>query len=83
MQHFWLCPAIINPHQCSAIESLSSVIRKAAKQCKTFPSDDPGMKVVYLAMQAVAKRWTMPIRNWKPVLNRFTIEIEDCLADYQ
>lgn len=55
----------------NAIESLNSVIRKATKQRKIFPTDDSAMKVVYLAMQAAAKKWTMPIRNWKPALNRF------------
>ncbi|MFT5417328.1 MAG: putative transposase, partial [Gammaproteobacteria bacterium] len=28
------------------------------------------------------KRWTMPIHNWKPALNRFMIEFEDRLVDY-
>ncbi|SJK69392.1 transposase [Shigella sonnei] len=27
------------------------------------------MKVVYLAIQAATKKWTMPIRNWKPAMN--------------
>lgn len=67
----------------NAIESLNSVIRKATKQRKVFPTDDSAMKVVYLAMQAASRKWTMPIRNWKPALNRFMIEFGDRLADYQ
>lgn len=59
------------------------LIRKATKQRKVFPTDDSAMKVVYLAMQAASKKWTMPIRNWKPALNRFMIEFGDRLADYQ
>jgi transposase-like protein len=31
-------------------------------------------KVVYLAMQNIAEKWTMPIRNWMPALNCFAIE---------
>ena len=58
----------------NAIESLNSVIRKATRQRKLFPSDDSAMKVVYLAIQAASKQWTMPIHNWKPALNRFMIE---------
>ncbi len=34
-------------------------------------------KVVYLAMRNIAKKWTMPIRDWKPALNRFAIEFEE------
>lgn len=67
----------------NAIESLNSVIRKATKQRKLFSTDDAAMKVVYLAIQAASKKWTMPIRNWKSALNRFMIDFGDRLADYQ
>ena len=67
----------------NAIESLNSVIRKATNQRKVFPTDDSSMRVVYLSIQSAAKKWTMPIRNWKPALNRFMIDFGDRLADYQ
>ena len=66
----------------NAIESLNSVIRKAIKKRKLFPTDDSAKKVIYLAIQEASKRWTMPIHNWKPALNRFMIEFEDRLVDY-
>lgn len=66
----------------NAIESLNSVIRKAIKKRKLFPTDDAAKKVVYLAIQQASKKWTMPIRNWKTALNRFMIEFEDRLIDY-
>jgi transposase-like protein len=66
----------------NAIESLNSVIRKAIKKRKLFPTDDSAKKVVYLAIQQASKKWTMPIRNWKAALNRFMIEFEDRLTDY-
>jgi len=66
----------------NAIESLNSVIRKAVKKRKLFPTDNSAMKVIYLATREASKKWTMPIRNWKPALNRFMIEFEDRLADY-
>ena len=66
----------------NAIESLNSVIRKAIKKRKLFPSDDSARKVVYLAIMDASKKWTMPIRNWKMALNRFMIEFEDRLKDY-
>ncbi len=56
----------------NAIESLNSVIRKAIS----------AKKVIYLAIQNASKKWTMPIRDWKPALNRFMIEFEDRLKDY-
>jgi len=61
----------------NAIESLNSVIRKAVNNRKIFPHDQSALKVVYLAINAAARKWTMPIRNWKPALNRFMIEFDD------
>ena len=66
----------------NAIESLNSVIRKAIKKRKLFPTDESAQKVVYLAIQEASKNWTMPIRNWKLALNRFMIEFEERLVDY-
>ena len=66
----------------NAIESLNSVIRKATKQRKIFPTNQSAMKVVYLAITAASKKWTMPIRNWKPALNRFTIEFGERITAY-
>lgn len=66
----------------NAIESLNSVIRKATKKRKIFPTDESALKVVYLATQAAAKKWTMPIQNWKQAMNRFAIEFEEQLTPY-
>jgi transposase-like protein len=66
----------------NAIESLNSVIRKATKKRKLFPTDDSAKKVIYLAIKEASKKWTMPIRNWKPALNHFIIEFEDRLTDF-
>jgi Transposase and inactivated derivatives len=66
----------------NAIESLNSVIRRATKKRKLFPTDDSAKKVIYLAIREASKKWTMPIRDWKPALNRFIIEFEDRLTDY-
>ena len=66
----------------NAIESLNSVIRKATKKRKVFPNDDAALKVVFLATQAASKKWTMPIKNWKPAMNRFAIEFAEQLAPY-
>ena len=66
----------------NAIESLNSVIRKATKKRKVFPTDESAMKVIYLAIRQASEKWTMPVRNWKTALNRFMIMFEDRLKDY-
>jgi len=60
----------------NAIESLNSVIRKATKQRKIFPHETSALKVIYLAIEQASKKWTMPVRDWKAALNRFSIEFE-------
>lgn len=61
----------------NAIESLNSVIRKAIRNRKIFPNDQSALKVVFLAIKKASERWTMPLRNWKPAMNRFAIEYGD------
>ena len=60
----------------NAIESLNSVIRKAVNNRRLFPSDRSALKVVYLAIEQAAKKWTMPVKDWKRALNRFAILFE-------
>ena len=66
----------------NAIESLNSVIRKAVKNKKVFPSEQSAMKVLYLAIKSASKKWTMPIQNWKAAMNRFLIDFEDRLSKF-
>ena len=61
----------------NAIESLNSVIRKAIKNRKIFPTDRSVLKVIYLATDKASSKWTMPIRDWKAALNRFEIMFPD------
>lgn len=65
----------------NAIESLNSVIRKAIKNRRIFPNDTSAFKIVYLAIQQASKKWTMPLRAWKPAMNRFQLEYGDRFSD--
>jgi putative transposase len=57
----------------NAVESLNYSLRKLLKMRGAFPSDDAVVKVLFLAINRVAKKWTMPIRDWKSALNQFVI----------
>jgi putative transposase len=35
------------------------------------------MKLLYLALEHIAKKWTMPVQNWKAALQRFAILLGD------
>ncbi len=57
----------------NAIESVNMSLRKVTRNHRVFPSEEAVYKVICLAMQNIARKWTMPIRNWVPALNCFTI----------
>jgi len=66
----------------NAIESLNMSLRKVTKNRGSFPNDAAMFKLLYLALNNIAKKWTMPIRDWRAALNRFTILFEDRMPAY-
>ncbi len=66
----------------NAIESLNMSLRKITKNRGSFPSDEALLKLFYLAIQNISKKWTMPIRDWKAALNRFTIQFEERMPQH-
>lgn len=66
----------------NAIESLNMSLRKVTKNRGSFPNDAAMCKRLYLALHNIAKKWTMPIRDWKAALNQFSIIFEGRLPVY-
>jgi putative transposase len=65
----------------SAIESMNINLRKVTRNHRIFPNDEAVLKVIYLALQNLSQKWTMPIRDWKAALNRFAIEFDGRIPD--
>jgi putative transposase len=61
----------------NVIESLNMTLRKTIKTRASFPSDEAAFKLLYLALQNIQKKWTMPIPNWSRAINAFAILFED------
>ena len=61
----------------NAIESMNMTLRKVLRNHRSFPSDDSALKVIFLVINNIAKKWTMPIKDWKAALNCFAIEFGD------
>jgi len=61
----------------NAVESVNSVIRKATNARKIFPSDQSAMKVIYLTIENTSKKWSMPLRDWKPAINQLMFVYQD------
>jgi putative transposase len=65
----------------NAIESVNMSLRKLIKNRGSFPSDEALLKLFYLALRNISQKWSMPIRDWKAALTRFTIEFGDRISD--
>jgi len=61
----------------NAIESLNRSLRKISKNRGVFPNQESLLKLYYLALERIAKKWTMPIHSWTQALNRFVVEFGD------
>lgn len=61
----------------NAIESVNMSLRKVIKNRASFPTDEAALKLLYLALRNISKKWTMPIRDWKAALNVFSIQFEE------
>jgi putative transposase len=65
----------------NAIESVNMSLRKITKNRGSFPSDEALLKLFYLALRNISRKWTMPIRDWKAALTRFTIQFEERMTN--
>jgi putative transposase len=56
----------------NAIESLNMSLRKAIKTRGAFPSEEAALKVMYLAMKNLARKWHT-LQGWNDALNCFAL----------
>lgn len=63
----------------NVIESLNSQFRKVTKTKLIFPNDDSLLKMLYLAVERVAKKWTRNYSDWDLVINQLNIVFSNVL----
>ena len=61
----------------NAIESLNMTLRKILKTRGAFPNDTAALKLIYLGIRNISRKWTMPIREWGTAMNQFMIVFGD------
>jgi putative transposase len=61
----------------NAIESLNRSLRKVIKTKGAFPTDASIMKIFYMALANISRKWTMPIRTWNAAISQFAIRFSD------
>lgn len=60
----------------NAIESIHRQFRKLTKTKGAFPNENSLLKLLYVGIQNVSKKWTMPIHNWSLTLSQLAIYFE-------
>ncbi len=56
----------------NAIESLHMTLRKVTKNRGSFPNQEAAIKLLYLALQKVSKKWNA-VQGWREALRQFAI----------
>jgi putative transposase len=56
----------------NAVESLNMSLRKVIKTRASFPSEEAALKLLYLALKNVSRKWK-PSPNWRTALNHFML----------
>ena len=41
-----------------------------------FPTDEAAIKLLYPGLRNIARRWTVPIQNWKQAMRRLMIRFD-------
>jgi len=57
----------------NAIESLNYTLQRNLKTRQSFPNDEAAMKLIFMILRRICKRWTMPIKNWGEALHQFAV----------
>jgi transposase-like protein len=57
----------------NALETVNFTIQKIIKHRQSFPNEEAGMKLIFMGVKNISRKWTMPIRDWGAALNQFAI----------
>lgn len=64
----------------NAVESVHRQLRKVTKNKSVFPTDEALVKMLFLAIKDVSKKWTMPLHGWKIIISHLSIAYGDRLG---
>ena len=64
----------------NAIEGFNRQFRKVIKSKTVFPIDDSLLKMLYLAMMDITKKWTGHRQDWGQIHSQLEIYFEERLA---
>ena len=67
----------------NTIEGFNRQLRKVTKSRSVFPSDDSLLKMLYLAMIDITKKWTGHRQDWGEIHSRLEIYFEERLEGHR
>lgn len=61
----------------NAIESVNSQFRRSVQNRGHFPTERSALKVLYVTVKQMEKKWTKPVHNWGYMFQQFVIHFPD------
>ena len=65
----------------NAIEGFNRQLRKVTKAKSVFPTDDSLLKMLYLAMIGITKKWTGRRQDWSTIHAQLAVFFADRMPD--
>ena len=65
----------------NAIEGFNRQLRKVTKAKSVFPTDDSLLKMLYLAMADITKKWNGRRQDWNQIHAQFTVYFAERMGD--
>ena len=65
----------------NAIEGFNRQLRKVTKEKSVFPTDDSLLKMLYLAMMDITKKWTGRRQDWSMIHAQLAVFFADRMPD--
>lgn len=65
----------------NTIEGFNRQLRKVTKAKTVFPTDDSLLKMFYLAMMNITRKWTERRQDWSKIHAQMAVYFEDRLPD--
>jgi len=59
------------------VEEFHRMLRKYTKTKTIYPTDESVKKSVFLSINEITKKWSMPIRDWGIIIGQLMIFFED------
>ncbi len=64
------------------IEGINRRLRKVTKTKGSFPSEEALFKLLYLVVQEMTRKWTLPVKNWSSVIQQLGVYFGERVEGY-